>query len=591
MRKGMKANRMSKQQYMRRLARKGLSKAQREGLWKGYRKICTSKPKRKRRTVRRNPVATPNRSTRKTARKSPKRKVQRRVYGKGKYRALRARIGTGRPRQTYAYQTPSGTVRKIPKHGYLGYASSAEMRATHRKDPKRAERDDARWARAMKKRERASISAVEGRGSAGLFTPNRRRRRPTRTITFEEWEKEMKQNRRRRKKTAKKKRTRRNVTQVAANRRRRKGTRKGTRKATRRRVRRNAPKLVANRRRKTSTKRRRVAGRRRSTVGRRKTSRGRVRRNAGFKMNRRKRSGTHRRRRVYRRTLRNQAQAFGKQLVQVLKIGGVVVVGYIGHRALTRVVSDSLLSKITSLQSGTGAAYRDVLAGALVAAVGVPVAAKVAPGDSKMIGAGMAASFLQSAIVTLLSQFGQESVAAYLGDYTNAEGSAQYSGYGSYYEFTPGQVYGANGLGEYYSAPGMSGFGQVPQLYQAAAGQYPGVAHLSQEAAGFGQGEPLLTQAAAGAGEYIVSGAQGIGEYEEVVPQYQRPVQTDEGISPDLSSAERALSIAEAAAGVGGTNLVPLRSTVYPTGRPEAIPDMPGGSRAGIFAGENGTFG
>jgi len=601
MRKGtMKRNRMSKQQYMRRLAGKGLSQAQREGLWKGYRKICTSKPKRKKR-VRRNASASslsPNRRKRTTAKRATsrkrtttKRKTQRRVYGKGKYRALRARVGS-RNLRTYAYQTPSGRIRKIPKHGYLGYASSAEMRSAHRKDPKRADRDNARWASAMKRREKASISAVEGRGSAGLFTPNRRRRRPTRTITFEEWEREMKQNRRRRKKTTKKRRTRRNVSQVAANRRRRRKTtkaRKTARKSVRRRVRRNARKSVAANRRRRSTSRRR-----RATSSRRKsTSRRRVRRNArrSVAANRRRRTTRRKstsRRRVQRRrrTLRNQAMTFGKQLLQVLKIGGVVVVGYVAHRALSRVVSDSLLSKVSSLQSGTGAAYRDVIAGALVAAVGVPVAAKVAPGDAKMLGAGMAASLLQNAIVTVLSQMGQDNVAAYLGDYTNAEGSPQYSGYGSYYEFTPGQVFG-----EYYSTPGMSGFGAVPQLYQAAAGQFPGpgIAHLQQEAAGFGQ--PALMQAAAGAGEYIVQGAAGIGEYEEVVPQYQRPVRTDEGVSPDLSSAERALDIAEAAAGVGATNLVPLQSTVYPTGTPEAIPDMPGGSRAGIFAGQNGAFG
>jgi hypothetical protein len=115
---------------------------------------------------------------------------------------------------------------------------------------------------------------------------------------------------------------------------------------------------------------------------------------------------------------------------------------------------------------------------------------------------------------------------------------------------------------------------------------------LTQAAAGMGA--PQLTQAAAGAmGEYIVSGGQGIGEYEEVTPQYHMPVVTDEGISPDLNSAERALSVSEAAAGVGamGNYDVPLQSTVNPMGRQEAIPDMPGGSRAGTLAGNNGVFG
>lgn len=572
----------------------GRSRAQAESAWK----LARGAKKK----------ATPNKRKKKAA---PKRKRQKRVYGKGKYKALRARVG-GKSRPTYMYRTKKGNLRKIPKHGYLGYRSSAEMRAAHRRSPRKAEQDAERWDRAIKRRERASIRAVEGKS---MFTPNRRRR--SADITFEEWEQEMKANaRRRRKKTTRRKKKTSTKRKPA----RRKTTRRkaSTRRKTTSRKRSTTRRKPA--RRKASTRRRKSGStsKKRRATRRKKTTRRRVRRNprrvtqVAANRRRRRKSSSRKRRassrsrgyaknrrrkrktRKNRKTLRNQAKTFGKDLMQVLKVGGVVVVGYLAHRALTRVLSDSVLSNVAMFQSGSGAAYKDVAAGAIVAAVGVPLTAKFAPKDAKMLGAGMAASLLQNAIVTVLSQMGQSQVVAYLGDYTEAEGSPQYSGMGSYYEFYPGQTFG-----EYYTQPGMSGFGQdltVGQLTQAAAGmgqsQLP---QLYQAAAGMGQngGGAMLTQAAAGYGEYIVQGANGIGEYEQVTPQYTAPAQMDEGISPDLDSAERAMSIAEAAAGVGafGDSDVPLQSTVYPTGVPEAIPDMPGGSRAGTFAGGNGVFG
>lgn len=587
----------------------------------------TTKRSTKRTTKRR---ATRRKATRRAApkrrstgkRRAPKRKASRkgkrrtsgRVYGKGRYKTLRARIGRF-SRPTYMYETKKGRLRKVPKHGYLGYRSSAEMRRAHLKHPERAARDQARWERVEARRGRASISAVEGRSP---FTPNRRRPAARRTITFEEWEKSMKANaKRRRKKTSSKKRR---VKRRGTSKRRRATTSRRKRTTRKRRApsRRRASSTRRRRRKSGSTAKRRVSRRKGGRRVKRRSSRRRVRRNARVtqvaanrprrRRRRARRNMGHGRRRgrklrrnakihsggmrgFFRRGfLRNQAASFTQDMVHVLKVGGVVVIGYLAHRALSRVVSDNVLAKAAMFQSGTGAAYKDVAAGALVALVGVPLAAKFAPKDAKLIGAGIMASWLQNAIVTVLSQMGQTDVVAYLGDYTEAEGNPQYSGYGSYYEFTPGQVFG-----EYYTTPGMSGFGDiaVDQLTQAAAGfGQPRVAGLYQAAAGMGA-SPMLTQAAAGMGEYFVQGANGIGEYEEVTPQYTAPHALDEGISPDLTSAERALSVAEAAAGVGayGDNTVPLQSTVYPTGVPEAIPDMPGGSRAGTFAGNNGVFG
>lgn len=330
-----------------------------------------------------------------------------------------------------------------------------------------------------------------------------------------------------------------------------------------------------------------------------------------------KRKGYRRKNRVSRQ---RNASAYTTDLMNVLRTGGIATVGYVFHRAVSKIIEEKLLGGMTMK-------YKNLLASAGVGAIGVALASRYAPGDSKMLGAGMAVGFIQSVLQTVLTAAGQEDLVGYLGNYANAPGNPQYSGMGAYYEFYPHQVYSnvapdAASLGEYYSTPqpGLSGFGADPplNLYQAAAGmggpeQLP---NLHQAAAGMGQLEvtqaaaglgapPMLTQAAAGAGEYIVTGAEGIGEYEAVTPQYTRAVAIDEGIQPDLTSAEYALSVAEAASGIGSSGQgaggmgeltwepgrpatdpkIPLQSIVNPTGQAENIPPVPGGSRAGIFYG------
>ena len=152
-------------------------------------------------------------------------------------------------------------------------------------------------------------------------------------------------------------------------------------------------------------------------------------------------------------------------------------------------------------------------------------------------------------------------------------------------------------MGSYYEIPQpTSGFGQ-PMVMQAAAGM--GQPMLAQAAAGMGQpmltqaaagmGNAQLTQAAAGTGEYIAYGASAIGEYDEA-PVSSIGFHTNEGIYPNLHSAEQALSVAEAAAGVGSAE-IPLQSTVNPTMIADPISDLPGGSRAGVFQGGDGIFG
>jgi len=107
---------------------------------------------------------------------------------------------------------------------------------------------------------------------------------------------------------------------------------------------------------------------------------------------------------------------------------------------------------------------------------------------------------------------------------------------------------------------------------------------MMQAAAGMGK----IMQAAAGTGEYYATQAMGYGEYEEVpVPNMQ--TMTREGIHPNLHSAEQALSIAEAASGLGGD--VSMVATFEPTVEATSINELPGGSRAGVFQGGDGIFG
>jgi hypothetical protein len=552
-----------------------------------------------------------------------KRGRQTRTYGQrkskktgrktGGYRALRARYGP-RSRWTYKYTTKKGSIRDIPDHALLGYPSAAAMRKVYKTG---SERERAALGRKLQRlherRERdAEKAAARIRAGRGMFTPNK-----ADVLSYEEWE-EMRPNARRKKTTKKKATSSRKpkygtkayykwLGRKGAAARKRKGG--GSKKKTTAR----RKKAAVGRKPKYGTKayykwlgrkgaaarKRKGGGKRKATTrrkpARRKTmtitlranrKRRRVRKNQGsYASNRRRRA----RRRTYRRN-----QGFVQQLGDALKLGALVTAGFATHRALTHVIDTHALGKIEALQTGEIAKYRGIISGFLTAALGIGGVMATAKGGSKWqapVAAGMAASFIHGAIVTALSAAGQQEAAAYLSNYPNAEGSMYGHGIGSYYEFSPHQVY--SGYGSYYEIPQpMSGFGQ-PMLTQAAAGYGQltqaaagmGNPMLTQAAAGMGQ----ITQAAAGTGEYVAVGIQGIGEYEET-PVSGVASYVDEGIHPNLHSAEQALSVAEAAAGVGSAD-VPLQSTVNPTMIADPISDLPQGSRAGILAGGDGIFG
>lgn len=564
--------------------KKALSAAQKKALAKGRATLAkkrgkksvakkASAPKRRKAASKAKAAPRPKKAVRRSsAKKSTK------FYG-GKYRALRARVG-GRSVPTYVYLTKKKRVRKIPDFALAGYRSRADLK----KRTKSAKGKAASWKRFNRlfDRRKKAADRVAKRILAGkyAFTPNRiGRRRPTRTVTFKEWEKSMIANARRKKKARKSRKGRKKATKKqlrALAKARAALRRKHSKKRKAKKARRNPlMQAAANKRRKKARRSRRKARRnplmQAAANKRRGKSRRRARRNPLMQAaaNKRRRKARRNSKHGYRRNM----AAFVSDLKTTLKVGGVVAAGLILQKSLTKILTGTgYLDKL--------GAFKSIVAGGLVALAGGALVTKFVPGQAKLIASGMGAGLVHTILIEALGYFNQPQAVAYLGDYTEARGNAMYSGtgqMGSYYEFQPGQVYSGMGqLGEYYQTPGVSGFGGYGDS--------------------FGQA-PLLTQAAAGVGEYYVTGGQGIGEYEEVTPEYSPRTSTRDGIRPDLTSAERAMNVAEAAAGVGnygglGADVdVPLQSTVYPQGQAEDIPDQPGGSRAGVFCGSNGVFG
>jgi hypothetical protein len=548
-----------------------------------------------------------------------------------KYKALRARYGP-KSRWTFKYKTKKGNVRDIPDHALLGYPTAAAMRRGWTKGTE-AERGRIAEKTAKLARRRERDSARTGRRirrGLGVFSPNA----GDEILSFQEW-KEMHPNATRKQKAA----SRRNIKKAqAANRRKRAGKRRPKKRSTkrtakRRSTKRKSPKRVAAGKKAARTRKRRASSKsgsrtKRRTPKRRTKRRGKKRVSAATrgKISRAlkryhktcrggKKRTTKRRRSPKRRTARRNQGSYAAnrrryrrnvggpeymtELKNALKLGVLVTVGYMAHRALTKVLSDQVLGKIDMFATGNMAKWRGLISSVVTAMIGVPLTVRIAPKQAVPVAAGIAASLIQGAIVEALSQAGQAGAAAYISNYPNAEGSMYGSGIGSYYTFQPHEVY--SGMGSYYELPAMQGMGQSPMLTQAAAGYGQMTdAQLRQAAAGYGQspmltqaaagmGQAQLTQAAAGTGEYIAYGVSGIGEYDEV-PTSHRPMNVDEGIYPNLHSAEQALSVAEAAAGVGSAD-IPLQSTVDPTIIADPISDLPGGSRAGVFQGGDGVFG
>jgi len=576
--------------------------------------------------------------------RAKKRKNTPRTYGKGKgkFRALKARVGD-KSRYTYYAKSKKGNTRKIPDYALMGYESSAEVTRIKRYG---TDKEQATLRRRMQKlldqRIRASRKA-ERRALAGQswFSPNA----SDETITFEEYTK-MKKNRAskaskakrkpRKKTTARKGRTTK-AKFIAAQ--KRKGRSAAQAQAAwdishgKHKSKGGGKKSTAKRKRKSTTKSRSkgpsrapVKSGKKATPAQRKArirnlkkgctkvrqmkanGKGAYKSKTSFVRSMKSKGLSHAQaENAYKLAKRSsgrkgkpmKANAVGamyrEELKNSFKYGAIVTGSFVVHRALMNLADKHLLSKVEALGTESVAPFRKSLAGLLVAAVGIPLTVRALPRNAGVAAAGMAASALLELVITGLKQAGQQEIVEAVSSYPNAEGYAQYSGMGSYYEFSPHEVYGApmGGMGEFYETS------YIPGLEQAAAGMHGGMSDV--------QGGQMLSQAAAGLqqmyanpmGEYYAYGADGIGEYESVPNATSGFGAIDDGIAPNLHSAEQALDVAEAAAGIGGMvhqaaagfGDLPLEQTVQPSIRAMDIPDMPGGSRAGILAGGDGIFG
>jgi hypothetical protein len=321
---------------------------------------------------------------------------------------------------------------------------------------------------------------------------------------------------------------------------------------------------------------------------------------------------------------------FGESVKVALESGAVATAGFIAHRGIGWLLSEKLLSTMsvfadastsTTGTAGSMAPYRRIVAGIVVGGAGIVLAEKAMPKQATMLAAGIVVSLLQQVIVTALGQVAPAYVPAVSG----------YGGYGDRsgkaFKVFPGGI--GRPMGEYFLT-GQNGYGRAPmgEYFLTGANGFgaseraarrprhiaqAGYGGISQAAAGFGQpisqaaagygaisqaaagmGSPMLSQAAAGVGEYFLTGASGIGEYETVQPSGMSAAATvtDEGIQGgDTNAAERALNIAEGVAGVSDENGIGVQSIVDPTDVAVPVNDEPGGSRAGILAGQEGIFG
>jgi hypothetical protein len=566
-----------------------------------------------------------------TSNKRPAKKSGRVYAG---YKSVTARVGKRRI-STYVFQSKKGKLKHIPLYAIAGAKSKAQVRRILSKGGKRADQYKRRISAINRQRQRASGRvALHG----DIFTPNRRGV----VVPYETWSASMTPNRKRRRakkshrKASTHHRRRRSAARRPTHRRTHKASRKAAaRKAARTRAMKHEIRSKAARKAARTRKRRHGGGHKRkrmhrnrrhhavsmtpnrrhrknarhaaaATPNRRRRHHRKVHRNRRrtsylpvrvgrmhYASNRR-RHHANRRRRSYHRNF--NSGAFMNRVKDIFKVGALVALGFGLHRAATKLLSDQVLAKM-GFSTGPLATYRGLISGVIVAAAGIPLADKVFKKKAGEFSSGMFASLVHSLVTTLLNSAGQQSIAAALSAYPDAEGRA-YHGMMGFGEYVP-----VSGFGAYE----MAGFGASPMLSQAAAGF--GGPMLSQAAAGFGDipvatrygrgtiaqaaagmGGPMITQAAAGTGEYLAQGVQGIGDYEMVSGVGSSFGATDEGIRPDLRSAERALNIAEAAAGVSLGD-IPTASTLNPVMLAQPVEDAPEGMRAGILQGGDGIFG
>lgn len=299
--------------------------------------------------------------------------------------------------------------------------------------------------------------------------------------------------------------------------------------------------------------------------------------------NRRHRRNRHRRHHHYEANFKSRD--FLKRFVAMLKVGGIMAGGFVAHRIVSKAISNHVLMSVPQLAASP---WRDTLGQILAGALGLFAIDAMGKGKpvAGEIGAGIFASLAHGLLTTITAQAAPTYV-GYLSGYADNTGRA-------FSEYVATSGYG--GFGEYVPT---SGFGAPPMLSQAAAGFGAPImqaaagygAPIMQAAAGYGA-PPMLSQAAAGVGEYVATGVQGIGDYEVVsgVGGGGSFGYEDDGIPPNLRSAEWALNVAEQAAGIGLGDIA-TKSQQWPMMQAKPVDEHLKGARAGTLAGSNGIFG
>src|SRR5690606_31808651 len=319
----------------------------------------------------------------------------------------------------------------------------------------------------------------------------------------------------------------------------------------RRPVRRNRRRVVRNRRRPVRRIRRRVVRNRRRPVRRRKTTRRAASRRAPIRRNRR-RNG------ISRSFRRNPSGV----IMQWVKTGGFIAAGVISHKFFAGFLKNLLVAKqmtaealpeVDAQADGTAPTkglgflpasmepYAGIISGGIAAAAGVYLVSKTVKDSQtrQLVAGGMVASFLHTIIVDLLKKsapgFAEQVSGLGASDANAVRLSAMY-GMGGPTSIEPmySQI---NGMGEYFSS-GVNGLGE----------------YFSSGVQGLGSPD----YAAAGMGEYFSSGVSGLGEYgsnPDIMQAAAGYGAVDMGSNSNhldpSSNLDQALSIAEAAAGVG----------------------------------------
>lgn len=460
----------------------------------------------------------------------------------GRYRRLSIKDPkTGRKKLSYMYRTKSGKRRKIPTKAITrsGHKTAAGVRRGRSKAAARIKREGSAFVAnrsgktsARQKRAGRRLAAFMAAKRSGK-TVKQAKASALRKVPLRRGDK-FKGNAKA-PVTVGKTKVRRNKRKTVRRNAKRRVTRKNPYATTKRR----GASMSSRSKRPTVLKknRRRRSRRRRTTPNKRRT----------VKRNRRR---TSMRRNGFGKMFRKNA--FMANLKAALQTGLFVATGFLVHRIATNLIAEKALAT-TMPDNQIFQDWKKPMVGFGMLLVGIPVVGMAVPKRGIEIGAGMVASFLQSAIVAALNSAGQQEFVSAVAGYSN---SRAYALRGS-----RRRRRGVRGIERHATSimPRYTPVRQMGQYSQAAAG-------WQQAAAGAGTGEYFIA-----AGEYFTAtgeyfapqGTKGVGGYE---PAGQLAMQASagvnsvirDGIRPD-GDIDHVLDVAEAAAGLGDPTAIEHR--------------------------------